>query len=537
MRLKLALTTCFLIGFLFNKAQISNNYSILVKPHKNIGFNGLQSYASGQYDGKIILIGGRKEGLHQRQPFAAFDPQFNNTEIVIINPLNNTYATRFLDSLPVPLNEQLQSTNMQFIQNGKSLFLIGGYGYSAAKDAHTTYGSMTIVNLELLLNAFQNGTTLENCFSQIIDTIFAVSGGQLGILNETFYLVGGHKFEGSYNPFGPDNGPGFYQQYSDQIRTFKIDKTNLSINDLKIITDTVNLHRRDFNMLPQIFKNNEIGFTVLSGVFKKNVNIPFTNSVDIFKSSYKVNEDFTQYLNHYACPKLVLYDEQNKRNDNILFGGIAQFYFAGKTMVEDNDVPFTKSITCVSRDSNDVLSETAIGQLKSYLTTGADFFINPKLEMYPNQIIKLNAIKTDSVLLGYIIGGISTKTKNIFWENTGAESVAHNLIQEVWIKKTAVPPAHKTIKPHSTISQLQVYADADTDYKNFILSYYLNKQCDFKFNLYDKNYKLLKTKQFSNESKGYHTEQLPFNVKTGTYFFSIKTATETINRKLIIDLE
>lgn len=520
---------------LISKAQLNSNYSISIKPHAIDGFKGLQSYAGAQYNGKLILIGGRKEGLHRRQPFAAFDPQFNNTEILFIDPINNNVYSKSTDSLPTVLKEQLQATNMQFLQNGKILYIIGGYGYSATIDAHTTYAKMIVVDLEQLSAAVLGNTSLESCFKQIQDTLFAVAGGQLGLINETFYLAGGQKFEGSYNPNGPDFGPGFYQQYSNQIRKFKIDENKLTVTDITILTDTINLHRRDYNMLPQIFNNNENGFTLFSGVFKYNVNVPYTNTVDVFATQYKVNNDFMQYFNHYNCPKVVLYDEKNKRNDNLFFGGIAQFYFGGKNLVEDNDVPFTKAITCVSRDSNGVLTEGVITELKSYLNTGAEFFVNPKLEMFSNQIIKLNSINEDSILLGYIVGGISSKNKNIFWENTGVETTITNYLQDVWIKKTKTTPSKKSVPPNSCISQLQVYSDAD--FKNFILSYWLKKPCSFTFNLYDKNYKLLKSKNYSNSTSGYQTELFPFPVKTATYYFSIKTGTETINRKLIIDLE
>lgn len=525
----------FICATLISEAQLNSNYTISIKPHTIDGFKGLQSYACAQYDGKLILIGGRKEGLHRRQPFAAFDPQFNNTEILFIDPINNKVFSKSTDSLPTVLKEQLQATNMQFLQNDKTLYLIGGYGYSATIDAHTTYANMIVVDLEQLSAAVLGNTSLEACFKQIQDTLFAIAGGQLGLINDSFYLVGGQKFEGSYNPNGPDFGPGFYQQYSNQIRKFKIDENKLILTDINILTDTINLHRRDYNMLPQIFNNKENGFTLFSGVFKYNVNVPYVNTVDVFQSQYKVNNDFTQYFNHYNCPKVVLYDEKNKRNDNLFFGGIAQFYLSGKNLVEDNDVPFTKAITCVSRDSNGVLSEGVITELKSNLTTGAEFFVNPKLDLFPNQIVKLNSINEDSILLGYIVGGIYSKNKNIFWENTGEETSTTKSIIDVWIKKTKVQAAKKSVTPNSFISQLQVYSDAD--FKNFILDYSLKKPCDFTFHLYDKNYKLLKSKNYKKTTDGYQIDLFPFPVKTATYYFKIKTGTETINRKLIIDLE
>jgi hypothetical protein len=42
----------------------------------------------------------------------------------------------------------------------------------------------------------------------------------------------------------------------------------LSISNYQTVTDAVHLHRRDYNLLPQVFPNGELGYTISSGVFK-----------------------------------------------------------------------------------------------------------------------------------------------------------------------------------------------------------------------------------------------------------------------------
>ena len=39
-------------------------------------------------------------------------------------------------------------------------------------------------------------------FRVINDPVFKITGGQMGLLDSTFYLVGGHLFDGRYNPMG-----------------------------------------------------------------------------------------------------------------------------------------------------------------------------------------------------------------------------------------------------------------------------------------------------------------------------------------------
>ncbi len=200
--------------------SVGNGYSITLEPISITGFAGLHSFAGAQLDGKWVLIGGRTDGLHRRQPFASFAATGNNTNIVVIDPELKQSWSATVNDLPPALNEQLQSTNMQSIQRGKMLYLIGGYGYSKTAGNHITHNKLTAVKVDCLIAAVQKGGSMAACFRQISDPAFALTGGQIGRIGDSYFLVGGQKFDGRYNPMGPDHGPGFSQQYSEQIRKF-----------------------------------------------------------------------------------------------------------------------------------------------------------------------------------------------------------------------------------------------------------------------------------------------------------------------------
>ena len=51
----------------------SFNYSVALEPVAIDNLGGLQSFAHGEYDGQWLIVGGRLDGLHRRQPFASFD--------------------------------------------------------------------------------------------------------------------------------------------------------------------------------------------------------------------------------------------------------------------------------------------------------------------------------------------------------------------------------------------------------------------------------------------------------------------------------
>jgi hypothetical protein len=171
-------------------------FDVYLEPVNINGLGGLQSYAFGQHNGKWLIVGGRLDGLHRRQPFAAFDVAGNNNQIIVIDPITQQKWATPTSSLSIALQEQLSSTNIEFHQEGNSLYLIGGYGYHTATTTRKTFDNLTAINVSGLINAVISGNPIASYFKQISDPLFAVTGGHLKKINNTFYLVGGNKFDG-----------------------------------------------------------------------------------------------------------------------------------------------------------------------------------------------------------------------------------------------------------------------------------------------------------------------------------------------------
>ncbi|MEO8068951.1 MAG: hypothetical protein ABI599_14735 [Flavobacteriales bacterium] len=265
------------------------------------GMPGLHSFAWGQHADQWFLIGGRTDGLHRRQPPFAFLAADNNTSAYVVDPVTLQVWSAPIPSLPQAMIEQLQSTNMEFEQRGNTLYCVGGYGYSPTALDHITYPNLTAIDLPGVMDAIRNAQPIAAHFRQITDTRLEVTGGQMRLIGDRFYLVGGQRFIGRYNPMGPDFGPGFIQEYSNAIRRFDIDDdgVNLALADYWTHVDTVNLHRRDYNMLPQVFPDGSEGLTVFSGVFQYASDVPWLNTVDIVDTNYTVVPVFEQLLNQY----------------------------------------------------------------------------------------------------------------------------------------------------------------------------------------------------------------------------------------------
>ncbi|MBK8785054.1 MAG: T9SS C-terminal target domain-containing protein [Chitinophagaceae bacterium] len=399
----------------------------------------LQSFAYATWQGKWLMIGGRKDGLHRRQPWATFDEEGQNRFIYVVDPQNKKVWKQMLENLPTTVIEQLQSTNMGFCQTGNRLFLTGGYGYSKTADDHITFPYITVIKVDELITAMLNNKDISNSIVQIKDERMAVTGGRLAKLRDTFLLAGGQRFDGRYNPHGPDHGPGFKQEYSNEIRKFTIeyDKETPAIKNYAAINDSINLHRRDYNLVPQVFKNDELGYTMFSGVFQYNQDIPFTNFVDIAGGTYKVNNSFEQKFSHYHTAVMPLYDKISASMYTVFFGGIARYYpdKNGKT-VDNKEVPFTKTISVVIRKDEKEEEIFLPIQMPGYLGAAAEFIFMPDSRMYMEGIADAGSVQHEENFIGYIVGGINSSANNIFFDNTGKESKASSKIIKVFIKKT-----------------------------------------------------------------------------------------------------
>jgi len=403
------------------------------------GIPGLHSFAWGQYDGQWFLIGGRTDGLHRRQPPFAFLAADNNTSAYVVDPVTLQVWSAAVSSLPQSMVEQLQSTNMEFEQRGNTLYCVGGYGYSPTAADHITYPNLTAIDLPGVMDAIRNAQPITSFFRQITDSRLEVTGGQMRLVGDRFYLVGGQRFIGRYNPQGPDFGPGFIQAYSNSIRRFDIDDdgVNLSLTDYWTHVDTVNLHRRDYNMLPQVFPDGSEGLTVFSGVFQYASDVPWLNTVDIVDTNYTVVPGFEQLLNQYHSAHAALYDSAANTMHSLFFGGIGRYYFNGNTLMDDANVPFVSTISHIARDGSGAMEETAIGNMPALLGAGAEFLPWPAAPQLVNGILRFDQFSGDTVVAGHIVGGIQSTAANIFFTNTGTQSDATPRVFRVLLVETS----------------------------------------------------------------------------------------------------
>lgn len=468
-------------------------------------------------------MGGRHDGLHQRQPFSAFLKENNNTLAFLIDPVSEQTWFADLSVLPVPIFEQIQSTNQNFHQRENTLYIAGGYGRSDSMNDHITFDGLIAVDVDMLSQALISGSNLTDYFRIIHDPIFKICGGQMNYLDSTFYLVGGHLFDGRYNPMGPNNGPGFVQQYSNEIRTFKIndDGVSMLISDVETQYDSINLHRRDYNLAPQIFQDGTYGFTAFSGVFNYD-DMPYLNSVDIKNGTYTVNNSFNQLLSQYHSAKLPIFDTVNNSMHTLFFGGLSQFTMDNLgNLTEDLDVPFVRTISAVSRNAAGVMSETKLNyiEMPELMGPGSEF-IPVSNYYYSNKVLNLTALPAQKTLVGYIYGGITSTAENIFFVNDGTLSSASSTIFEVYINRSL------TSSNEFSISGEQVFnlrISPNPVGKKLKLEFFTYTLDSINFDIFNSSGEIVQFEQFSPEDTGNQDHKIDVSgLDEGMYYLRIR---------------
>jgi hypothetical protein len=347
-------------------------YTVQLEEYVNPNLPDLHSYSHAIYGDKIVMIGGRTNGLHGGN--YNFDRKHSNADIFVISTNNwATPETWTVKSLPYtsPLlagaaagNEmrQFQANNAQFFTEDSVLYIVGGLFGSGrptqlaqannpqsdvvlapktkadknlsnnadADNKPFTLPYMTAVTLPALINTVNNGVPLQSGnIRQVKNDKLAVTGGELELMGNTVKLVFGWNF---FIPKG--------DLYTHQIRSFTYtdDGKTLSISPITICptcqdgeadtSDTGNFRRRDGSMSAMIDPANGASFLMYyAGVFK-NGNINFDTPVWIGAESAK-EENFTMYSNVYTCKVVPVYSPSRMQSYATLMGGMKNAVYTG----------------------------------------------------------------------------------------------------------------------------------------------------------------------------------------------------------------
>ncbi|MCB9285311.1 MAG: T9SS type A sorting domain-containing protein [Lewinellaceae bacterium] len=508
-------------------------FDVILEEVQIDGAPPLQSFAWGVDGENWLLLGGVTNGLHDHRPPFSFLSADRNAQVHVVNYGSQAVWGASLSNLPAAIAEQLSSTNMEFIQIGEWLYLFGGYGYDAVSGAWITHPKLTVVNVPGAIAAIQSGGDLNPHFRQLEDDVFAVTGGQAGWIDGEFYLVGGQWFDGKYNPH---NGPSFVQEYTNAVRRFKIQDVDgqLAMADLVEWYDAQNLHRRDYNMLPQVFPDGTFGYTVFTGVFRPGIELPWLNTVDVSPSGYSVIADFEQLFNQYHSAHLPVYDQTYNTMHSFFFGGIALYYVdeEGSVMM-DSLVPFVKHVSRVTRGPDGALSESILDlEMPGLMGASAEFIPVEGIPEAGLGVIDLQSLPEDPVLVGHIYGGIESTQSNIFMQFSG-ESQASNRIFRVLIHKGVSETSYAVSQPEAGLIKNYFPNPAEDSLQ---LTGLAKPDQMVRVRLIDQKGQVAKEQELKAEASGAFETRLGLRtISAGLYFLSVQAGDQIEIKRLLVE--
>ncbi len=399
----------------------------------------IQSAVYAQSNGYWLVFGGRTNGLHNFDPsgLVNFPPVYQNNNIYVIKPKTGQTWTEAWSAtgLPSAMTASLSSSNQEYFQKGNRLYTIGGYSFNDQASQFTTYSTLSALGVNQMINTVIAGGSLGSQVKQIQNPRLQVTGGDLGMIGNRTYLMFGQNFQGGYN----GGGASISQVYTNEIRSFNIidSGSKLGISGFQAQRDPGNFRRRDGNLaVPTILPNGQQGITAFGGVFTAPAGSVFRQPIVVNSSGMaRVDYNYQQYFTQYDSAKVALYDAKSKSMSTLLFGGISlyDYNFATGTLSSDPEIPFVNDVTSLVQQKNGTTQEYIMpSQLPGLYGAEAAFYATPGLPSYANGVLKLNNLRSGTVL-GDIYGGVYSTVGDT--TNPATQTTASNQVFQVTLLK------------------------------------------------------------------------------------------------------
>lgn len=425
--------------------------------------------------GEWLMLGGRTNGFHGFGDEENFPVKKANNHIYVYDPSSDILDSMNVADLPgIPdvVHLQFLSTNMEFRQVDKYLYIAGGYGVANINDTNNTnwmtHNIFTRLNVDdvvqIVLNKRKNHlpeiplfkTYANYCTSELV----RATGGELFLMPDgNFYLVVGHNFTGKYSSYSA------VQKYLNRVNVFKVeDKAtgkNPKIEIVPVSTITDGLHdsvtqfrRRDLVVASNVGKGgNDYGISIYGGVFTYTAGCPSCDAGTPFRhpiyisgaTSYMVDSSFLQRSNIYSAPHLQMYDAGNDVMYTTIFGGLGD-----TATYTTNNADFTTQIVTLKKDNNDQKTSDIYNSsgMPHYVGSEGVFIPAANAPMYndaqnhldifdfnslTNAINEKDGSDANGYLIGYIYGGIFSNSTE--WDPSKNPTTASNKVYKVYMKK------------------------------------------------------------------------------------------------------
>lgn len=370
----------------------------------------------GYHNGNWLILSGSFGSFHD------FHNSFN-TSLYVFNPTTSQIYSVNINStdLPIAVKNQLASSSTQALQDGDTLYIIGGFYNQPSTPNYSTINTISSFNVPDIITAIINGQTNLASYVAYNTSIsqFKVTGGQLGKMGDNFYLAFGQDCEGDYCDTS--------QVYTNSIYEFSTDPSLTSINILKTVShddhDGSGWRRRDYTLAPWMLGFNE-SLLAMGGPFTPGDDAyVWTNGIT-FNPDLTYNDHFiNQKANQYLAPHVTLYSAKEKISYIATFSGLSNLYWATSGLVYDDTTPYGNVLDLIRYDSKGKvgeyvnLSPQCSGHpLSACLYMGLSAQFIPVGNFYDaRDILQLDELPNDMpTLIGYVYGGLLSTNQEIF---------------------------------------------------------------------------------------------------------------------------
>jgi hypothetical protein len=500
-------------------------FTISVQSIANATLSGFHSGAFAQRGNKWLYIGGRTNGLHGLNSNAGFPEEYKNDMITVIDTTSWTSYTADLNQLPQNIADPLRSTNMQSIQQGDYLYMIGGYGWDSVASGFFTFHTLSAIHIDNIINAVINNQSIVPHIRQLVNNNFAISGGELQKLGNDYYLLFGHDFGGRYS--SPET-PLFVQEYSCAIKKFNIvdDGNNLSASNFSTQIDSINFHRRDLNTAPLVFADGSFGVGAYGGVFKPTADLPYLEPIILGNNGVANVTTYQQQMNQYTTAVMPIYDSLTEKMYTAFLGGIGinNYNEQNNTLQYDTLVPFVNDISVLTLSNNGTMEERVMPQgLPGLLGSNSTLVLNENVAHYYNGVIQFRHLNAGPNLVAYMIGGIRASAGN------AGLSIANDSIYRIYITPDFSVSVNDIAQ---SIGQCQLFPNPASNQTS--LYFDLRKNANVELKVVD-----VMGKEVANETSYFSTaknNRFVLNTsdwKSGIYFCTLKTNDCVKNLKLV----
>ncbi len=346
---------------------------------------GIQAYVAVESGGKLLVIGGRAQGMHTffPPPMANFPANQANKLLLVIDPATGQQWSYDVTPLPAALADPLQASSQQSCYDLASdqMYIVGGYGWDSATKGMITFNTILRFPVGKLIAAImsndpaaQKTAAIQKLIESASDDRLAVTGGGLNKLGDNFYLSLGQKFTGEYRAFAPNtpnDKASFTQTYTQQIAVFTLKPGTLDILTFGPLTSsdpTKPFNRRDGvvigDMDPKTAKPRIAAF---GGVFKPGSTMGYSQPIYVNDNngqpSFTIDAQLEQKFSQYRCPVITVFDDANQLVYHTFFGGISHYYFSQTPMQKTiydlansqsrgDGIPFIGDVTTVSQKND-----------------------------------------------------------------------------------------------------------------------------------------------------------------------------------------